>query len=116
MIIREDLTEAFNLKPKTDINSIKKMTPSQLDNLKVYGSAAENLLKNKDFALFVHHYKFDMADELSAIKNHTAEDNCKRISIAHMIAGVDKLVESLQRAVYLKNHAVSLQQAPIEKE
>jgi len=114
MIIDNELTQAFNAKPKTDINSIKKMTPGQLDQVKVYGSNAEVLLKNKDFALFVHHYKFDLASELTQIKGHTEEDNARRISIAHNISGIDRFVDSLQRAVYFKNQAVSLQN-PVEK-
>lgn len=114
MIINEELTAAFNAKPKIDINKIKTMSPSQLDAIKVYGSGAENLLMNKDFALFVHHYKFDIADELSGINGHTPEDNCKRVALAQMIAGIDKFVASLQRAVYYKNRAVSIQTAPTE--
>lgn len=114
MIIDDELTAAFNAKPKIDINKIKTMSPSQLDAIKVYGSGAENLLKNKDFALFVHHFKFDIADELSGINGHTPEDNCKRVALAQMIAGIDKFVGSLQRAVYYKNRAVSIQNAPTE--
>jgi hypothetical protein len=115
MIIDDELTVAFNAKPKLDINKIKKMSPGQLDHIKAYGSGAENLLANKDFALFVHHFKFDLADELSGINGHTADDNCKRVALAHNIAGIDKFVSSLQRAVYFKNSAVSLQNAPTEK-
>lgn len=113
-MIRDDLTQAFNQKPKLDINKIKTMTPGQLDAVKVYGSTAENLLSNKDFALFVHHYKFDTADELSSIAGHTPEDNARRIALAHNIAGIDKFVASLQRAVYFKQRAVSIQNAPQE--
>jgi len=115
MFIRDELTQAYNQKPKLDINSIKKMTPGQLDAIKVYGSKAENLLSNKDFALFVHHFKFDMASELTSINGHTEEDNSKRISIAHNIGGLDKFVDSLKRAVYFKNTAVNLQ-SPVEQE
>lgn len=114
MIIDDELTAAFNAKPKIDINKIKSMTPGQLDSIKTYGSAAENLLKNKDFALFVHHYKFEVADELSGINGHTADDNCKRVALAHNIAGIDKFVSSLQRAVYYKNRAVSIQNTPTD--
>jgi hypothetical protein len=113
MLINDELTQAFNAKPKLDINIIKKMTPGQLDNVKAYGSAAENLLKNKDFALFVHHFKFDMAAELTNIKGHSEENNCQRVSIAHNIGGIEKFIDSLQRAVYFKNQAVS-QQSPAE--
>ena len=111
-MIDQDKVQAFNAKPKVDINNIKKMTAGQLDQVKVYGSNAENLLKNRDFALFVHHFKFDLEDELSGIKGHTLDDNARRISIAHNIAGIDKFVEQLQRAVYYKNQAVNQQTRP----
>jgi hypothetical protein len=114
MLIDEELTQAFNAKPRIDINKIKTMSPGQLDAVKVYGSGAENLLANKDFALFIHHFKFDIANELSGINGHTSDDNCKRVALAHNIAGIDKFVSSLQRAVYFKNSAVSLQNAPTE--
>ena len=115
MLINDELTQAFNQKPRVDINSIKKMSPGQLDGVKVYGSGAENLLKNKDFALFIHHYKFDLANELSEIKGYSEEDNQRRLSIAHNLSGIDKFVASLHRAVYFKNSAVS-QQSPVTKE
>lgn len=114
MIVNEELTQAFNAKPRVDINNIKKMTPGQLDQVKVYGSGAENLLRNKDFALFVHHFKFDLAAELGNINGHTQDDNARRVAIANNMAGIDKFVDSLQRAVYFKNQAVSLQ-SPAEK-
>jgi hypothetical protein len=114
MIIDDELTQAFNAKPRTDINTIKKMTSAQLDQVKAYGSNAEALLKNKDFALFVHHFKFDMAAELTNINGHTPEDNARRVSIAHNIAGIERFVDSLQRAVFYKNQAVTHQNRPAE--
>lgn len=115
MVINDELTQAFNAKPKLDINKIKKMTPGQRDQVKVYGSAAENLLLNKDFALFVHHFKFDLADELANINGHSQDDNARRVAISNNLAGIDKFVSSLQKAVYFKNQAVSLQNAPQEE-
>ena len=109
MMIDEELTAAFNAKPRVDINNIKKMTPGQLDQVKVYGSAAENLLKNKDFALFVHHFKFEMSDQVTNINGHTEEDNARRLSLVHNVAGMNRFVEFLQNAVRFKNTAVNLQ-------
>lgn len=114
MIIDDELTQAYNQKPRLDINSIKTMTPGQLDQIKSYGSAAENLLTNKDFALFVHHFKFDLASDLSGITGFTEEMNQRRISIAHNLGGIDKFVDSLKRAVYFRNRVVSQQTAPAE--
>jgi hypothetical protein len=108
-MINEELTAAFNAKPRVDINNIKKMTPGQLDSVKTYGSAAENLLKNKDFALFVHHYKFDMTDILVGVTGHSPEDDSRRLSMVHNIAGIDRFVAMLQEAVRYKNKAVNLQ-------
>ena len=51
MIINDEMTEAFNARVQVDLNKLKTMTPAQLDRVKSYGSAAENLLANKDFAL-----------------------------------------------------------------
>lgn len=114
MIIEPELTDAFNSKPRININNIKTMTPSQLDSVKVYGSAAENLLKNKDFAVFIHHYKFEMCDRLTAIASHSDEDNAKRVAIANNISGIDEFIKTLQQAVYYKNQVVSRQSAPVE--
>ena len=113
-MINDDLTAAFNSKPRVDINSIKKMTPGQLDHVKNYGSIAENLMMNKDFALFVHHFKFELSDEVAHITGHSADDNARRIAIVHNIAGMDRFVEYLQNAVRFKNTAVNLQ-GPVEK-
>lgn len=115
MFIDPELTEAFNAKPKLDINRIKTMTPAQLDNVKHYGSAAENLLLNKDFALFVHHYKFDLMDEIGNVKGYTEEDNSKRVALSQHLVSIEKFVANLQQAVYYKNRVVRQQSLPEEK-
>ena len=94
MFVDPELTEAFNSKPKIDINRIKTMTASQLDHVKQYGSAAENLLQNKDFALFVHHFKFELMDEIGSVKGYTEEDNSKRIALSQHLVSVEKFVAS----------------------
>ena len=38
MIINDEMTEAFNARVQVDLNKLKKMTPSQLDRVKSYGS------------------------------------------------------------------------------
>jgi len=113
-LINDDLTAAFNAKPRVDINNIKKMTPGQLDQVKSYGSAAENLLMNKDFALFVHHFKFDMTDQLINVQGHKEEDDQRRLGLVHNLAGIDRFVDYLKNAVRFKNTAVNLQ-GPVEK-
>lgn len=92
------------------------MTPAQLDQVKAYGSQAEALLKNKDLALMIHHFKFETADALSSIHGHTQDDNARRIALSNQLAGIDGFVGSLQRAVYMKNRAVTQQQEGPVKE
>ena len=114
MIIDDELTSAFNAKPRVDINKLKTMTPSQLDRVKTYGSAAENLLLNKDFALFVHHYKFELMEYMTLVKGYTPEDDARRIASVHQMGGIDNFIASLQKAAWYKNKAVSQQQQKLE--
>lgn len=109
-MINPDVIEAFNNKPKVNVSNIKALTPAERDRVVAHGSNAENLLKNKDFAMFVHQFKFELADELSAIKGHTEEDNNKRVAIANQLVGIEGFVASLQRAVYMKARAVTPQE------
>lgn len=113
-MLKPEAVEAFNARLKIDPNSIKKMTPGQLDSVKTWGSKAENLMSNRDLAQFIHEYKFDLADTLADIKGHSEEDDKKRIAIANKIAGVDDFVALLKRAVYYKNQAVSLQNSSVD--
>ena len=114
-MIENDAIEAFNNRLTVDPNSIKKMTPSQLDRVKAMGSQAENLLKNKDFAYFIHTYKFECLDVLSEINTHSQDDNAARIAISNQIAGIDGFIKSLKRAVYYKNRVVTSQNASSEE-
>ena len=109
-MITPETIEAFNHRLTVDLNSIKKMTPAQLDAVKNYGSQAEALLKNRDLALFIHHFKFDVADTLSSITGHTADDNARRVALSNELRGIDQFVATLQRAVYMKNRVVIQQQ------
>ena len=47
-MIQDDVVEAFNNRLTANLTNIKTMTPLQLDRVKTVGTAAENLLKNKD--------------------------------------------------------------------
>lgn len=109
-MIEQETIQAFNSRLNVDLNNIKKMTPSQLDQVKHYGSQAEALLKNKDLALFIHHFKFEVADTLSAINGYTSEDNARRIALSNELRGIDQFIATLQRAVYMKNRVVTQQQ------
>ena len=84
-MIKPETIEAYNNRLTVDLNSIKKMTPSQLDAVKAYGSQAEALLKNKDLALMIHHFKFEVSDALSSIAGHDQDSNSRReIGRAHV--------------------------------
>lgn len=113
-MINDDAVTAFNNRLTANLNNIKTMTPSQLDRVKTIGTAAENLLKNKDFAQFMHSFKFEICDSLVEIKGHSAEDNANRVALSNQLSGIDSFIASLQRAVYMKNRVVT-QQTPSEE-
>jgi hypothetical protein len=102
-MIETETVESFNTRLTVDTSDIKRLTPSQRDTIKHYGSQAEALLKNRDLAMFVHHYKFELADNLTNITGHTDVDNVTRIAQANYLSGIDGFVTSLKRAVYHKN-------------
>ena len=110
-MINDDAVTAFNNRLTANLNNIKTMTPTQLDRVKAIGSTAENLLKNKDFAQFVHSFKFEICDSLVEIKDHTAEHNALRVALTNQLSGIDSFIASLQRAVYMKNRVVTQQTA-----
>ena len=110
-MITQDAIDAYNSRLTVDLNNIKKMTPSQLDQVKHYGSQAEALLKNKDLALFIHHFKFEVADALANLSGHTTDDNARRVALSNELRGIDQFIATLQRAVYMKNKVVT-QQTP----
>ena len=102
-MIDTETVESFNTRLTVDTSNISRLTPSQRDSIKHYGSQAEALLKNRDLAMFVHHYKFELADNLTNITGHTEIDNITRIAQANYLSGIDGFVTSLKRAVYHKN-------------
>lgn len=113
-MIEQETIHAFNSRLNVDLNNIKKMTPAQLDAVKHYGSQAEALLKNKDLALFIHHFKFEVADALSGINSHTTEDNARRVALSNELRGIDQFIATLQRAVYMKNKVVTQQTSKVD--
>ena len=102
-MINENTIEFYNNRLTVDLNTIKKLSPSQEDRVRHYGSQAENLLKNKDLAMFIHHYKFEVADQLASIRGHTSDDNMQRVALCNELSGIDSFITSLKRAVYLKS-------------
>ena len=111
-MINEDSIDFFNSRLTADLSQIKNMTPAQLDRVRHYGSQAEALLKNRDFAMFVHHHKFQLADDLASIRGHLPDDNAQRVALANELAGIDNFVNSLKRAVYIKNRIGNTNEVP----
>jgi hypothetical protein len=110
-MISEDVVEAYNRRLTVDTSNIKNLTASQRDAVKNYGSLAEALIKNRDLAMFIHHYRFEVNDQLVGITQHTQEANSERIALANQLAGVDAFVNSLKRAVYKKNRLLEAESA-----
>lgn len=111
-MLTQDTIDAFNGRLTIDLNSIKNMTTGELDRVKAHGSTAEILMRNRELAMFMHQYKFELADALSAISGHTLEDNNKRVAISNQLAGLDGFIATLKRAVYMKNRVVTQQNGP----
>ena len=111
-MIEKDTVDFYNSRLTVDMSQPSKLTTSQKDQVRHYGSLAEALLKNKDLAMFVHHFKFSLADELASIRSHQPDDNARRIAISNELAGIDNFVNSLKRAVYLKNRIGNTTEVP----
>lgn len=114
-MINEEVVEAYNRRLTIDLSNLKNLSASQKDAVKNYGSLAEALIKNRDLAMFIHHYRFEVNDQLVAITQHTAEANAERIALANQLAGVDAFVNSLKRAVYRKNRLSDAEKAQINE-
>jgi len=111
-MINDSTVEFYNSRLNIDLTSIKNLKPEQLDRVRHYGTQAENLLKNKDLAMFIHHFKFEVVDALSNISAHTPDANAERVALSNQLIGIDSFVSSLRRAAYLKSRIVSTNEVP----
>jgi len=111
-MISEEAVDAYNKRLTIDTSNPKKLTPSQRDAVKQYGSLAEALMKNRDLAMFIHHFKFEVNDAMSNIRTHTEEANAERIALANQLSGIDSFVNTLKSAVYKKNVLVRTENQP----
>ena len=102
-MIDENTVDFYNSRLTVDLSQPSKLTTSQADSVRHYGSKAEALLKNRDLAMFIHHFKFSLADELANTRGHQPDDNARRIALSNALTGIDDFVNSLKRAVYYKN-------------
>lgn len=115
-MISTEATEAYNSRLTVDVSKLSELTAAQRDQVKQYGSQAEALLKNRDLAMFIHHYKFSLADALSEMGDHTDQANAERVAMSNSLAGITGFVNSLKRAVYYKNRLMTLDgQPPAQK-
>ena len=111
-MINEDSIEHFGTRLTYDLSQFSKLTTAQQDRVRHYGSQAEALMKDKNFAMFIHHFKFSVADELAAIRGHQADDNARRVALSNELTGIDNFVSSLKRAVYYKNRLGNTNEVP----
>jgi len=111
-MISDEAFDAYNSRLTVDVSNIDRLTPSQRDTVKHYGSQAEALLKNRDLAMFVHHFKFQVTDAIAGITLHNTDANTERVALANHLSGVDAFVASLKRAVYYKNKITAWEQQP----
>ena len=111
-MINDNTVEFYNSRLTIDLSSMKNLKPEQADKVRHYGSLAENLLKNKDLAMFIHHFKFEVADQLADMRGHTPTDDVQRIALCNQLVGIDNFVSSLKRAAYLKARIVSNTELP----
>ena len=106
-MINNDAIDSYNHRLTATLSDLPKLTPAQKDAVKTHGSKAENLLTNKDVAMFIHQAKFDIMDQLSMIRGYAEEDNTRRVALSNQLAGIDSFIAGLQRAVYMKNRVVN---------
>lgn len=114
-MLDDSVVEAFNNKVASGFNQ-KGLTPAQQDKIKALGSAAENLLTNRDFVLFIRQFQLETTDAFVDIQTHTADDNARRIALSNQLAGIDSFINLLKRQVVLKNRVVTQQTAPQQSE
>ena len=104
----EDVFEAFNNR-LISVTEAAKLTVAQADRVKQMGSAAENLLKNRDFVLFVRQFQLETMDTIVEVTGYTAESINEIAALGNSLKGIDSFINLLKRQVYLKNQVVSQQ-------
>lgn len=114
-MLTDSFIEAFNARVQVNPNSIKTLTVEQQDKIKSWGTSAENLLKNRELALFIHAYKVELTEQLVELRSHTEDDNRKRVAVANNLAGIDGFITNLKTAVYQKQQLNKLNQTGIDQ-
>jgi hypothetical protein len=114
-MIEQDIIDAFSNKMAANLNDLKKMSTGQLDRVKTTGTAAENIMSNRDFVLFIRQYQLEIMDVLADIKGHTEQDNNLRVALSNQLSGIDGFINLLKRARYMKDRVVTQQQKVAEE-
>lgn len=102
-MLAEDVISAYNQRVTTTLGELHTLSPSQRDSVIAHGSRAERLLQDPDLVMFIHQFRFEVADGIAAITTHDTDSNSRRVALANHLTGIDQFVASLQRAVYRKN-------------
>jgi hypothetical protein len=105
-MLNETFVDAFNSRISVNVNTVKTMTAAQMDRVKALGDQAEELLKNKNLALFVHTTRIELLDTTTSITGHTEQDNNRRIAVSNQLAGLEAFVDQLKTAVRNRNLVV----------
>jgi len=113
-MINEEVVEHYN--NRLTYTPSSKLTPSQKDQIKHYGSQAEELITNKALAMFIHHYRFEINDALVNITTHTQEANTQRIALANHLSGLDGFISCLKTAIFNRDKLVSQDSAMLNKQ
>ena len=111
-MISEETIDAYNRRLTVDTTNLRTLSASQRDAVKTYGSLAEALLKNRDLAMFIHHFRFEVNDAMVNIRTHTAESNAERIALANQLSGIDNFINSLKSAVYKRTQVLRTESNP----
>lgn len=105
-MIEQEVVEAYNRRLTVDLNNLKKLTPSQRDAVKHHGSLAEALVTNRDLAMFIHQFRFEINDQLASVVGHGPDANSERVALANQLTGIDAFVTMLKSAVYKRNRVL----------
>lgn len=111
-MISQDAIEAYNNRITATISQLGRLSPAQADQVKNHGSKAEALLANHDLVMFIHQFRFEVADAIAGITGHDPDSNARRVALGNQLSGIDAFIATLQRAVYMKNRVVSEQEGP----
>lgn len=111
-MINEQAIAAYNNRITATVGQLNQLTAAQKDAVKLHGSRAETLLSNHDLVMFIHQFRFELADLIAGIAGHDSDSNARRIALGNQLSGIDAFIATLQRAAYMKNRVVSEQETP----